>query len=126
MSAPTGIAVALCPLWVRTDNATPLSDNAIPPKADVEESRSLLRAKSGHSPLYSITSSTRASSVGGITTPSVLAVRMLMTNSNFVSSRTGKSAGFLDADLTIGIVDIGSVAHEPADFDVVACAEAGR
>lgn len=46
------------------------------------------------SPLYSITSSARASSVGGISTPSARAVLRLMTNSNLVGCSIGKSAGF--------------------------------
>jgi hypothetical protein len=44
--------------------------------------------------LYSITSSARASSTGGISRPSVFAVLRLITNSNFVGSCTGKSVGF--------------------------------
>src|SRR5262249_29356298 len=43
---------------------------------------------------YSITSSARASSVGGTSRPIVLAVCRLMTNSNLVGSWTGISAGF--------------------------------
>jgi hypothetical protein len=42
---------------------------------------------------YSITSSTRASSVGGTSRPSALAVLRLMTSSNLVGCSTGKSAG---------------------------------
>jgi len=42
---------------------------------------------------YSITSSARASSVGGISSPSALAVCRLMTNSNLVDCNTGRSAG---------------------------------
>jgi hypothetical protein len=42
---------------------------------------------------YSITSSARASSVGGTSTPSALAVLRLMTNSNLVGSCTGRSEG---------------------------------
>src|SRR5262249_5562255 len=49
-------------------------------------------------PLYrcnhSITSSARASSVGGISRPSALAVLRLITSSNFVGNCTGRSAGF--------------------------------
>jgi hypothetical protein len=41
-----------------------------------------------------ITSSAMASSVSGIVRPSALAVFMLITNSNLVGSRTGRSAGF--------------------------------
>src|SRR5262249_53654761 len=43
--------------------------------------------------LHSITSSTLASSCGGTSRPSALAVCRLMTNSNFVDCSTGRSAG---------------------------------
>jgi hypothetical protein len=43
---------------------------------------------------HSITSSARASSVGGTSMPSALAVFKLMTNSYLVGVCTGKSAGF--------------------------------
>jgi hypothetical protein len=43
---------------------------------------------------YSITLSAVESSVGGTVIPSILAVRALMTSSNFVACTTGKSAGF--------------------------------
>ena len=42
---------------------------------------------------HSITSSARASSVGGTSRPSALAVFRLMTNSNLVDCKTGRSAG---------------------------------
>ena len=42
---------------------------------------------------YSITSSARASRVGGTTSPNVLAVCRLMARSNLVARRTGRSAG---------------------------------
>src|SRR3954470_274607 len=42
---------------------------------------------------HSITSSARASSVGGTSRPSALAVLRFMTNSNFVGCSTGRSAG---------------------------------
>jgi hypothetical protein len=42
---------------------------------------------------YSITSSARASSVGGTSRPSAFAVLRLMTSSNLVGCITGKSAG---------------------------------
>jgi hypothetical protein len=45
-------------------------------------------------PLHSITSSARASKVGGTSSPSALAVLRLMTSSNLVGASTGKSAGF--------------------------------
>ena len=43
--------------------------------------------------IYSITSSARASSIGGISRPIAFAVLRLMSRSNFVGSTTGKSAG---------------------------------
>src|SRR5262245_60768134 len=42
---------------------------------------------------HSITSSARASSVGGISRPNILAVSAFMTNSNFDDCTTGSSAG---------------------------------
>src|SRR5262249_12047587 len=44
-------------------------------------------------PLHSITSSARASSVGGTVRPSAVAAFALRTNSNFVGCCTGRSAG---------------------------------
>src|SRR5262249_50276688 len=44
-------------------------------------------------PYHSITSSARASSDGGTSTPSALAVERLITNSNLLDWTTGKSAG---------------------------------
>jgi hypothetical protein len=43
---------------------------------------------------YSITSSARASSVGGTSSPSACAVIKLMISSNFVGCSTGISPGF--------------------------------
>src|SRR5262249_12820271 len=51
------------------------------------------QSASQQKPAYSITSSARESSVGGIVRPSVLAVWRLMTSSNFVGCSTGRSAG---------------------------------
>src|SRR5262249_45568485 len=45
-------------------------------------------------PPHSITSSARASSVGGISSPSALAVLALITSSNFVDRWIGRSPGF--------------------------------
>src|SRR5262249_14075575 len=44
--------------------------------------------------VHSITSSARASSVGGTSRPSILAVAKLMTSSNLLACMIGKSAGF--------------------------------
>ena len=71
----------------------PLARNREPPAYD------------GHAPIsrvalqqdwaYSITSSARASSIGGTVRPSALAVIRLMTRSNLVGCSTGMSAGFV-------------------------------
>jgi len=50
-------------------------------------------ANKRHSRGYSITSSARASKVGGISRPSFLAVLRLITRRNLVTSWTGRSAG---------------------------------
>jgi hypothetical protein len=52
----------------------------------------LMRCSKKH--FYSITSSARASNAAGTSTPIVFAVCRLMTNSNFVARRIGRSAGF--------------------------------
>jgi hypothetical protein len=54
----------------------------------------LLRANSGHSRSYSITSSARVSNVGGTVRCSAFAVLRLMTSSNLVGCCTGRLAGF--------------------------------
>ena len=51
-------------------------------------------AKSGHRLIYSITSSARASSDGGIDRPRALAVLRLITKLYLVGACTGRSAGF--------------------------------
>src|SRR5262249_6606218 len=48
----------------------------------------------GQSRGYSITSSARASNVGGISRPSALAVLRLITSSKWVGCSTGRSAGW--------------------------------
>src|SRR5262249_26820557 len=49
----------------------------------------------GHPPHHSITSSAIASRVGGMMSPSILAVGWLMTSSNLVDCSTGRSAGLV-------------------------------
>src|SRR5262249_1463228 len=75
-------------------------------KPDGRHLRRLLRARSERprgraaekrhelAPFHSITSSARASSVGGISRPSILAVFRLMTSSYLVGACTGRSAAF--------------------------------
>src|SRR4029077_2877714 len=60
--------------------------------------RSTAEERDEFSPPHSITSSARASSVGGIVRPSALAVFKLRTSSNFVGACTGRSAGFSRAN----------------------------
>ena len=91
-----------CPLWVKADICGAQSHVRFTPESGHVQCTSPcpLWANSGHSVLrqtlarYSITSSARASSLGGTSRPSVLAVCWLMTSSNLVACRTGKSAGF--------------------------------
>jgi hypothetical protein len=86
-----------------------------------------LCAKSGHRTSYSITSSARPRSGNGIEIPSALAVWALMTSSNFVACRTGRSAGFsplrmrtgVGTDLTISVAEISSVTHQAARHRVL-------
>jgi hypothetical protein len=60
------------------------------PKASARCQTMHLSKKGG---AYSITSSARASSIGGMVIPRALAVLRLMTSSNFVGCSTGSSAG---------------------------------
>src|SRR6516225_5960142 len=53
-----------------------------------------LCAKSGHQAAYSIISLARSKIEVGMSMPSVFAVFILILISNFVGSRTGRSAGF--------------------------------
>ena len=53
-----------------------------------------MRRRDELAPLHSITSSARASSVGGTSSPSAFAVLRLMTSSNVLGCSTGISAGF--------------------------------
>src|SRR6516165_11485567 len=72
---------------------------------------------------YSITSSAMESKPDGTSMPSARAVWRLMTNSNLVDCSTGRSAVIgalkdapgIEADLTIHVRDVGSVAHQPAN-----------
>jgi hypothetical protein len=68
---------------------------------------------------YSITSSARASSMGGTSRLSALAVLRLMTNSTLVDCSTGSSAGFsplnagsINAPTARCVAHAGSVAHQ--------------
>ena len=75
--------------------------SAFPPKAtkkaDVPDwslSANSCHMRRSKQHLYSITSSARASTDGGISRPSALAVLWLMTSSYLVGVCTGRSAGF--------------------------------
>src|SRR5205809_5480199 len=57
----------------------------------------------GHPPHHSITSSASASTVGGISKPSALAVLRLMTSSNFVGCCTGRSPAFSPGHVNGGL-----------------------
>ena len=70
--------------------------SGLPPEADIRRAGWDVRVvpNSDIGWLYSITSSARASSVGGTVRPSALAVLRLIANSYFVGACTGRSAGF--------------------------------
>jgi hypothetical protein len=78
--------------------------------------------------IHSITSSARASSVGGASTPGALAVVRLMTRSNLVGCSTGMSPGLvprrirstMSAARRKQIGEIGSVRHETAGLNIIA------
>src|SRR5262249_31885680 len=85
---------------------TSVTSPALENKAEPRESRALLHARRERprdccaaeqrdelAASHAITSSARASSVGGISNPMRLAVLRLITSSNFVDWMTGKSAG---------------------------------
>src|SRR5215472_12547741 len=72
-----------------TDVRVPLGDGRERPRRCHAEQRDEL------APLHSITSSARASSVGGISMPIALAVLRLRTRSNFVGCSTGISLGLV-------------------------------
>ena len=81
------------------DGMAPMS--ALPPKADIgTQSRNVCFVPKADIPhcseesRYSITSSARAESVGGISNPSVFAVFRLITNWKLIGSITGRSPGF--------------------------------
>src|SRR5262249_32706071 len=81
-------SILACPLHVCLPS---VSDR----RADILDRQ--LRARKRHmhcSIAYSITSSARASRVGGTSRPSALAVFRLIANSYLVGCSTGRSAGF--------------------------------
>jgi hypothetical protein len=90
-----------CPRWVKLRRTHIEHMSAgLPPIADIawrgwhgtKVPKAVVSRCSKHR--YSIASSTLASNCGGTSSPSALAVCILMTNSNFVDCTTGKSAGF--------------------------------
>src|SRR6266516_492220 len=82
----------------------------------------------GHPPHHSITSSARASSVGGTSRPSALAVLRLITSSNFVGCSTREIGGLgafenladIDAHLAISLREAWCVTHQAAGRRVLA------
>jgi hypothetical protein len=73
---------------VEDHNGYPITGTAACCARPLERPRSLRAAdeRDEVAPLHSITSSARASNVGGTSRPSALAVLRLITNSNFVGS----------------------------------------
>src|SRR5262249_3772484 len=75
-------------------NCRNLAHGWLPVAADSIQQFGTQMPQGGHPPHHSITSSARASRVGGTSRPSALAVGRVMTSSNLVGCTTGKSAGF--------------------------------
>src|SRR6516225_1742980 len=71
----------------------PYALSLLPPRRDRPSRRAAERCD--HlAAIHSMTSSARASSIGGTSMPSALAVAKLITSSNLVGSWTGRSPGF--------------------------------
>jgi len=64
-------------------------------------------------PFHSITSSARASSVGGTSMPSAFAAFMLMISSNLVGCSTGRSAGFAPSNILSMVYSV-EIPNQPA------------
>src|SRR5262245_51640772 len=75
----------------RLDPTLPVPQSFAPPERIQHH---LIQDVLVRNPGYSITSSARASRVGGTSRPSALAVLRLMTSSYLVGACTGRSAGF--------------------------------
>ena len=91
LTRPTRACCALLPCAARCD-IPPLKGpkSALPPKADIGAEQI-----NGHFGTHSIISSARCCKNHGTSSPSVLAVLRLMTNSNLLGSTTGRSAGLV-------------------------------
>src|SRR5215831_19213781 len=83
---------------------------------------------------HSMTSSARASSIGGMVMPSAFAVLRLMTSANLVGNSTGKSPGLLPFKILSTLrgrtpsvlTQINPVAHQPTGDWIFAEGITGR
>jgi hypothetical protein len=82
---PSRAKTHLCPLWSKSGQTRAQLDCPLCAKSGLMHRSKMY--------LYSITSSARASNVGGTVRPSALAVLRLMTSWNLVGCSTGRSAG---------------------------------
>ncbi len=93
-------AMPACPLWVISRHLHRNKSCLLYPRkrtCAVQLGMSALGQKRTHAPHiagYSITSSARASRLGGTVIPNALAVFILIAISNLVGACTGRSAGF--------------------------------
>src|SRR5262249_55209916 len=79
------------------DKITSSAQSLVPPSGWPSQGSSLsilTEPRDELAPLHSITSSARASSIGGTSRPSAFAVLRLTANSYFVGACTGRLAGF--------------------------------
>src|SRR5262245_43120902 len=90
--AADNIGAAACRVW-HDEPDRPRRERFLPANGSGQNHRRTAEQRDELATLHSITSSASASSVGGISTPSAFAVLRLITNSNLVGCRTGRSAG---------------------------------
>src|SRR5215813_13091409 len=89
----TGVSSGLCP-FSSQDHLVGTVTGSPSGRASQRSSLSILPEPHDELALHSITSSARASSVGGTCRPSAFAVFRLITSSYLVGACTGRSAGF--------------------------------
>src|SRR5262249_47332401 len=91
--APCAATIELLPVSHHyADPPCPL--RLLRPRRERPRRRRAVEKRDELAPPHSITSSALASSCGGTSMPSNLAVCALMTNSNLLNCKTGRSAGF--------------------------------
>src|SRR5262249_24096181 len=83
-----------CRWWSRVQPSDNRQRRLLRPRRERPRGRRAAEQRDERAPLHSIASSARASSVGGISRPSALAVLRLIASSYRIGACTGRSAGF--------------------------------